>query len=141
MIDWLIDWLIDITVTLKKNQIDVLNNMFVLLEKFGTNKKNNQLWWEIFFFFDSKLDSLGKNPNINLLNLNKIDLCNIWTVRNTKPKWFIFAQKHPTCFIQHRLDYMFISNTLQELTDTDSYFNRLFSCTVFSFKRKRLSQM
>ena len=24
------------------------------------------------FFFDSKLDSLGKNPNINLLNFNNI---------------------------------------------------------------------
>ena len=42
------------------------------------------------------------------------DLCDTWRVRNTKCKRFTFAQKHSSGFIQRRLDYIFISNTLQE---------------------------
>ena len=42
------------------------------------------------------------------------DLCDIWKVKNTKSKRFSFAQKHSSGFIQRRLDYIFISNTLQE---------------------------
>ena len=48
------------------------------------------------------------------------DLCDIWSVRNTKSKRFTFAQKHSSGFIQRTPDYMFISNTLQEfVTMTD----------------------
>ena len=43
------------------------------------------------------------------------DLCDIWRVRNTKSRHFIFTQKHSSGFIHRRLDYIVISNTLQEL--------------------------
>ena len=39
-------------------------------------------------------------------------------VRNTKSRQFTFTQKHSSGFIQHRLDYIFISNTFQELVTT-----------------------
>ena len=72
-------------------------------------------------FFDSKLDAQSGNPIIKKKSLAKLielkenyDLCDIWRVRNTKSKRFTFTQKHFSGFIQRRLDYMFISNTLQE---------------------------
>ena len=71
--------------------------------------------------FDSKLDAQGANPTIKKKSLAKrielkenYDLCDIWRVRNMKSKRFTFGQKHSSDFIQRRLDYMFISNTLQE---------------------------
>ena len=42
------------------------------------------------------------------------DMCDIWRVKNAKSKWFTFTQKHSSGFIPHRLDYILISNTLQE---------------------------
>ena len=46
------------------------------------------------------------------------DLCDIWRVRNMKSRQFTFTQQHSSGFIQRRLDYIFISNTLQELLTT-----------------------
>ena len=49
---------------------------------------------------------------MNLKDSN--DLCDIRRARKTKSEWFTLAQKHSSGFIQPRLDYMFISNTLQK---------------------------
>ena len=104
----------------EKEQIDVSNNMFVLLEKFDKNPEKHLITFNLFF--DSKLDAQGGNPLIKKKSLAKLidlkknyDLCDIWRERTTKSKWFTFAQKHSSGFIQHRLDYMFISNTFQKL--------------------------
>ena len=106
----------------EKEQIGVLNNMFVPLEKFDINKKNQPIMAGDFnLFFDSKLDAQDGNPTIKRKSLailvelkENYDLCDIWRARNTKSKRFTFTQKHFSGFIQRRLDYMFISNTLQE---------------------------
>ena len=71
-------------------------------------------------FFDTKLDSQSGNPTLKKSLAKRIelkesyDLCDMWRVRNTKSKWFPFTLKHSSGFIQRGLDYMFISNTLQE---------------------------
>ena len=72
--------------------------------------------------FDSKLDAQGGNPTLKKKPLVKLielkesyGLCDIWRVRNMKSKQFTFTQQHSSGFIQRRLDYIFISNTLQEL--------------------------
>ena len=72
-------------------------------------------------FFDSKLDARGGNPTVKKESLAKLielkenhDSCDTWRVRNTNSKRFTSAQKCSSGFIQRRLDYMFISNTLQE---------------------------
>ena len=103
----------------EKQQTDVLNNMFVLLEI--NPKKQLIMAGDFNLFFDSKLDIQGGNPTVKKKSLAKLielkencDLCDIWRVRNTKSKRFTFTQKHFSGFIQRRLDYMFISNTLQE---------------------------
>ena len=71
-------------------------------------------------FFDSKLDAKGGNPTLKKKSLAELlefketyELYEIW-VRNTKSKQFTFKKKHSLGFIQRRLDYTLISNTLQE---------------------------
>ena len=75
--------------------------------------------------FDSKLDAQGGNPTMKTKSLAKLielkesyDLCDIWRVRNMKSRQFTFTQQHSSGFIQRRLDYIFISNILQELVTT-----------------------
>ena len=106
----------------EKEQIDVLNNILVLLEKFDTNPKKQLIMARDFnLFFDSKLDARGGNPTVKKESLAKLlelkenqDSCNTWRVRNTNSKRFTSVQKSSSGFIQHRVDYMFISNTFQE---------------------------
>ena len=76
-------------------------------------------------FVDSKLDEQGGNSTIEKNSLAKLiefkesyDLCDIYRARNTKSRRFNFTQKHSSGFIQRRLDYIFILNTLQELVTT-----------------------
>ena len=77
------------------------------------------------FLFDSKLDAEGGNPTTKKKSLAKLtelkksyDLCDIWRVRNMKSRQFTFTQKHSSGFIRRTLDYIFISNSPQELTTT-----------------------
>ena len=44
----------------------------------------------------------------------KIDLCDIWRIRNPNTKHYTFCQQHSSGYCQRRLDYFFISNVLQE---------------------------
>ena len=90
----------------EKEQTDVLNNMFVLLEKFDINLKKQLIMAGDFnLLFDSKLDAQGGNPTIKKKSLAKLielkenyDLCDTWRVRNTKSKRFTFTQKHSSGF-------------------------------------------
>ena len=51
-----------------------------------------------------------------IIKLNEtFNLCDIWRVRNPNKKLFTFRQKHFTGIRQKRLDYIFVSNSLQEL--------------------------
>ena len=62
-----------------------------------------------------KVGILRKKTLAKLIELEEsYNLCDKWRVGNTKSKWFTFAQKPSSGFIQCRLDFMFISNTLQE---------------------------
>ena len=45
---------------------------------------------------------------------DKFDLCDIWRIKHPKTKTFTFRQKHFSGFIQRRLDYIFVSQDLQE---------------------------
>ena len=83
----------------EKDQIDVLNNTSVLLEKFDKIQKNQLIMTGDFnLFFDLKLDAQGGNPTIKKKTLAKLielkenyDLRDIWRVRNTKSKRFTFV--------------------------------------------------
>ena len=62
---------------------------------------------------------MKKTSSAKLIELKEsYDLCDIWRVGNMKSRRFTFTQKHSSGFIQRRLAYIFISNTLQELVTT-----------------------
>ena len=68
---------------------------------------------------------------------NTYDLCDIWRVRNTKSKRFTFTQENSSGFIQRRLDYILISNTLQEfvtMTEIVTPISTGHSPVLFSFQ-------
>ena len=46
-----------------------------------------------------------------------MDICDIWRIRNPKPQNFTFRQNHSTRFIKLQLDYIFVSNCLQEFVN------------------------
>ena len=107
----------------ENEQIHVLSSLFELLTKCDISlTKQLVVAGDFNLFFNSKLEAQGGNPTQKKNSLAELiefkgtyDLCDIWRVRNTKSKWFTFTQKHSSGFIQHRLDYILISKTLQEL--------------------------
>ena len=87
----------------------------------GFHEKKVIFAGEFNLIFDKNLESAGGNPLLQkhslseIIRLNeKFDLCDVWRVRNHHKKLFTFRQKHFTSIIQRRLDYIFISNSLQE---------------------------
>ena len=44
-------------------------------------------------------------------------ICDIWRIRNPKRQNFTFRQNNPTGFSERQLDYIFISNCLQEFVN------------------------
>ena len=72
-------------------------------------------------YLDSELEAevgslvLKKSSVLELIEFKeKYNLCDIWRIWNTKENLFTFLQKHCSGFQQRRLDYSFVSNTLQE---------------------------
>ena len=103
-------------------QIDVLSSLFELLEEFDISLAKQLVMVRDFnSFFNSKLEAHGGNPTLKKKSLAKLiefketyDLFDIWRVGNRKSKRFTFTQKHSSDFIQRRLDYILISNTLEQ---------------------------
>ena len=72
------------------------------------------------FFFDTSLESYGGKPTLKKKSIakfielkEKFDLCDIWRIRKPKTKRFTFHQKHVSSLIQRRLDYIYISNSME----------------------------
>ena len=68
-------------------------------------------------FFSSKLETRGGKlipKRISIMKLvdikGRLDICDIWRIRNPKRQNFTFRQNHSTGFIERRLDYIFVSN-------------------------------
>ena len=114
-------------------QVSVLNNLSSLLENFDlTSEKNLILAGDFNLFLHSKLDAKKGKPAIKKKSLAKLiqlkesyDLCDIWRIRNQVTSTFTFRQKHCTGFIQCRLDYIFISSSLQEFVNDTSILTSL----------------
>ena len=134
----------------EKEQIEVLSNLFALLKTFDINPNKHIIMAGDFnLFFNSNLDAAGGNPTLKKKSLAKLielkeayDLCDIWRVRNTKVKQFTFTQQHSSGFIQHRLDYFFISNGLQEFASTTDILTPVLtdqSPVVFSLSQEKVN--
>ena len=103
-------------------QVKTLQDLETLLKNidFKSNKKII-FAGDLNFFFDKALEAKGGNPVLKKKSLAKTikimeqyDLVDIWRLRNSKKKRFTFRQKQFSGFIQRRLDYIFISNNIQE---------------------------
>ena len=78
--------------------------------------------------FDTSLESYRRKPTLKKKSIGKFielkekfDLCDIWRIRNPKTKRFTFRQKHVFSSIQRRLDYIYISNSMQvSVKNTDA---------------------
>ena len=73
-------------------------------------------------FIDHSLDAKGGSPSLKknspseLLEIKqKLDLCDIWWIRNSEKKQCTFWQEHFSGLIQQRLNYIFISHNFQEV--------------------------
>ena len=83
-------------------------------------------------FFDQRLESAGGNPILKKLAISKLielkeslNLCDIWRIRNPKSKAFTFRKRHVSGILQRRLDYLFISNNMEELVKNVKILNAL----------------
>ena len=69
----------------------------------------------------SKKQSLSKLFQIK----EKLNLCDIWRIWNSKAKQYTFRQQHFSGFIQRRLYYMFISQNFQEIVKDTEILNAI----------------
>ena len=74
-------------------------------------------------FFNASLEATGGYAKLKSRSIckflelkDKFDLCDIWRIKHPKTKTFTFRQKHFSGFIQRRLNYIFVSQNLQERT-------------------------
>ena len=110
----------------KSEQLHILKDLINILQTFkDIQDKSVVLVGDCNLIFYPFLDLEGGKPVIKKRAIAKLiqitenlDLCDIWRIRNPKRRRFTFRQHHSTGFIQRRLDYFFISNSLQESTKT-----------------------
>ena len=99
-------------------QVAFLKDMSELLSTIDT--RENIIWGGDFNCCFEKLDTEGgnfkpKRRTINYLNeiMEQDDLCDIWRIQNPDKRQYTWRQKTP--FIQRRLDFYLISNSLQSI--------------------------
>ena len=104
----------------EQQQSTVLNQLDEYLDRVEINRDTQILLGGDFnFIHDLLLDADGGKPSLKLMSIatmqdltERHNLCDVWRVRNPTNRRFTFRQKNP--FLQRRLDYIFISNELQE---------------------------
>ena len=91
-------------------------------------------------FFNSKLEPKGgkpllkRKPIAKLVEINeRIDICDIWRIRNPNNRYFTFRENHLTGFIECRLDYIFISNCLQEFVNNANIYHLLYQRIILYY--------
>ena len=78
-------------------------------------------------FLDAELDAKGGRPTLKKRSVAKLisvierfTLVDIWRVRNQNKRRYTFRQSHQAGYLQRRLDYFFVSNSLQgNICETD----------------------
>ena len=115
------------------DQIKVLNNLHFLLDSLDIHQ-NKQIIpaGDFNLFLDTTLEAEGGSPCLlkkSVAKLIKIkehfDLYDTWRLLNPDTKQFTFRQKHASGFILRRLDYFFLSNSLQDVITHADFFATL----------------
>ena len=107
-----------------------MNNLHLLLDSLDVHQnKQIILAGDFNLFLDTTLEAKGGSPCLKKKSVAKLikieehfDLCDIRRLRNADMKQFTFKQKHASGFIQRRLDYFFISNSLQDVITHADFF-------------------
>ena len=118
---------------MEKEQVSALNELITILSNFENINNHNVIFAGDFnIFFNASLDAKGGTPTLKSHSINKLielnetlDLCDISRIRNPKKRKYIFRQKHLSGFIQRWLDYIFISQNLQECVKKCDVLNAL----------------
>ena len=108
--------------TIKKKQLTTIKNLNNFSKEFEDFHDKKVIFAGDFnVIFDKNLESPGGSPALKKHSLSEIiklnenfNLCDVWRVCNPHKNLFIFQQKRFTGNIQRRLDYIFVSNSLQE---------------------------
>ena len=106
----------------ESEQIETLEHLNRILNTIDySHEKHIILGGDLNIFFDSSLEASGGNPTIKKKSLRiilaikeRLDLCDMWRIRNPKTCRYTFRQNHSSGVIQRRLDYFFISNNMQQ---------------------------
>ena len=104
----------------EQQQVDTLKEVSSMLDQIDLDSEYKLIWGGDFnFSFDLSLEADGGKPSIKLMSLakfesikQKLDLCDVWRIRNPDSRRFTYRSKSP--FLQRRLDYLFISDSIQE---------------------------
>ena len=104
------------------NQLKLMEKLEQTLKKFDdVNQKEIVLSGDFNFTFDLQLEAEGGNPKLKNNSIAKFiklketyDLIDIWRVRNPNAKKYTFRQRHATGLLQRRLDFIFVSNSMQK---------------------------
>ena len=106
----------------EREQLTTIKNLNNLLKNFENFHDKKVIFsGDSNLIFDKNLGSLGGRPLLKKHSLSEIiklnenfNLCDIWRVRNPHKKLFTFRQKYFPGIMQQRIDYIFVSNSLEE---------------------------
>ena len=104
----------------EQQQVDTLEDVSSMLDQIDLDSKYKLIWGgDSNFYFDLSSEADGGKSSIKLASIakfasvrQKLDLCDVWRIRNPDSRRFTYRSKSP--FLQHRLDYLFISDSIQE---------------------------
>ena len=104
----------------EQQQVDTLKDVSSMLDQIDIDPEYKLIWGSDFnFYFDLSLEADGGKPSIKLMSLakfesikQKLHLCDVWRIRNPDSRQFTYRSESP--FLQCRLDYLFISNSIRE---------------------------
>ena len=136
----------------EKDQLKVLDDLNHILDNIDISEDTVLVWGGDFnLIFDIRLNADSGSPKLKLKSISKVssmmaenDLCDIYRIRNPEIKRFTWRRKTP--FKQRRLDYLLISDYLQEAVQTieiiqsvqsDHSAPKLNFCTVQNEARRR----
>ena len=106
-------------------QVQVLSKLSKIMKNINFSDENRIVLAGVLnVFIDRKLETKGSKTSLKqksiaeLLELKEeYNLCDIWRIRNLTKKLYTFRQNHSSGIINSRLDFIFISNKLQEFSN------------------------
>ena len=116
-----------------------------MLDDIEVSNKQKAFGGDFNLISDCKLEINGGSPVLKKKSIAKLikinespNLCDICRIRRPPKKRYTFHQNQVSGFIQRKLDYFFVSNTIQDFvkkTDVFASFSTDHSPIFFSFEK------